>query len=175
MVQQTSIWLISLLLMLGITATFIFVYRKSSVRQPDYQPLQNRAYAIRTVFFLVLMFVLIPIGLYLLTDLPYPTADARTSADSVVDVTGYQWRWEMSQTEFQTGQTVLFRVRSADVNHGFGLYDSDLRLLGQVQAMPGFVNEMVHTFERPGNYKVLCMEYCGTAHHAMIMDITVSD
>src|SRR5690625_3055984 len=140
MTQQSIIWLISLVLMLGVLIVFSYIYLKSGGHRDDYTPLQVRAYAIRTVFFLVLLFVLVPTGLYLLTDLPYPDIDALESADRVVDVTGHQWRWEISETEFKTGQTVLFRVGSADVNHGFGIYDNNLRLVGQTQAMPGFIN-----------------------------------
>ena len=62
---------------------------------------------------------------------------------------------------------VVFELTSADVNHGFGVYDADGVLLFQVQVIPGDVQEIVHTFERPGTYEILCLEYCGAAHHLM--------
>ncbi len=173
MVQQEAVWLITLVLMSLILLVFIFVYARSQQRQADYTPLKNRAYSLRTKFFWFLVVTLIPAGLYTLTDLPYPKANAETGVDHVVDVVGYQWRWEISKTEFRAGETVLFRVSSADVNHGFGLYDPNLRLVAQVQSMPGYTNSMRHTFDKPGTYKALCMEYCGTAHHGMISDIQV--
>jgi cytochrome c oxidase subunit 2 len=59
------------------------------------------------------------------------------------------------------------------VNHGFALYDDQLHLLAQIQAMPGFTNKVRHRFTAPGKYKILCMEYCGLAHHGMVADFEV--
>ncbi|CAF0701745.1 hypothetical protein MPNT_410011 [Candidatus Methylacidithermus pantelleriae] len=56
---------------------------------------------------------------------------------------------------------VEFLVRAADVNHGFGLYDPDGRLVAEVQAMPGYTNRLTYVFKKPGTYKVLCLEFCG--------------
>ena len=68
-----------------------------------------------------------------------------------------------------------FRVSSADINHGFALYDPEMRLVAQTQAMPGYTNTLNYTFDRAGTYKVLCLEYCGIAHHNMVSEIKVSD
>lgn len=67
-----------------------------------------------------------------------------------------------------------FVVTSEDVTHGFALYDSDRRIVAQIQAMPGFVNRVRHHFTEPGKYEVLCLEYCGLAHHAMVAEINVA-
>ncbi|HRN76918.1 hypothetical protein [Ottowia sp.] len=173
MVQQEAVWLITLVLMSLILMVFMFVYARSQQRVEDYTPLKDRAYSLRTKFFWLLVVTLIPTGLYLLTDQPYAKAGDEAKADQVVDVVGYQWRWELSQSEFNAGETVLFRITSADVNHGFGIYDQNLRLVAQMQSMPGYTNLLRYTFDKPGTYKALCMEYCGTAHHGMISDIQV--
>ena len=55
-----------------------------------------------------------------------------------------------------------------------GVYDADYRLIFQVQAMPGYLNRVQHTFEKPGTYQVLCMEFCGVGHHDMTAKFTVS-
>ncbi len=68
----------------------------------------------------------------------------------------------------------MFNVSAADVTHGLGVYDENLRLLGQTQAMPGYENSLKITFDQPGKYKLMCMEYCGLVHHAMISDFTVA-
>jgi len=73
----------------------------------------------------------------------------------------------------EVGKPVVFKVTGADVNHGFGIYNEDLRLLGQTQAMPGYTNKLVYTFNKPGKYRILCLEYCGLAHHAMITELNV--
>ncbi len=72
------------------------------------------------------------------------------------------------------GRPVEFRVTAGDVNHGMGVYDETLRLLVQVQAMPGFTNRLVYTFAEPGTYRLLCLEYCGLAHHGMIAELKVT-
>jgi cytochrome c oxidase subunit 2 len=46
-------------------------------------------------------------------------------------------------------------------------------LLFQVQAMPGYVNQVEYVFDKPGTYHVVCLEYCGVAHHAMTAEFTV--
>jgi cytochrome c oxidase subunit 2 len=72
------------------------------------------------------------------------------------------------------GQPVEIRVTTADVNHGFGLYDANNRLVTQTQAMPGFTNVIRHVFTTPGTYRVLCLEYCGLGHHTMFSQIVVT-
>ena len=72
------------------------------------------------------------------------------------------------------GEVIEFRVTSEDVNHGFALYDEQQRMVAQIQAMPGFVNKVRYQFTAPGVYKVLCLEYCGVAHHGMVADIQVT-
>ena len=71
------------------------------------------------------------------------------------------------------GQAVEFQVTAEDVNHGFGIYNEAGQIVAQTQPMPGYVNNLVHTFKAAGNYQILCMEYCGLAHHTMVTTITV--
>jgi len=42
------------------------------------------------------------------------------------------------------------------------------------EPMPGYINKLRYTFTTPGTYRVLCLEYCGVAHHEMAADITVA-
>lgn len=91
----------------------------------------------------------------------------------VVNIASGQWWWEADATELPLGKQIEFRVTTEDVNHGLGIYDSNMRLLVQVQAMPGYVNSVVHTFDETGPYQILCMEFCGVAHHDMIADFEV--
>jgi cytochrome c oxidase subunit 2 len=85
-----------------------------------------------------------------------------------VDIVGAMWYWQLHPAQVESGRPVLFNVTSADVNHGLGIYDQDLRLLTQTQAMPGYVNKLAYTFTQPGIYRLMCLEYCGLAHHGMM-------
>ena len=82
--------------------------------------------------------------------------------------------WDLDQSEVVAGEPVEFRVTSADVNHGFGVYDATGVLVAQTQAMPGYVNRLTHVFETPGTYQVLCLEYCGLVHHNMTTGLVLS-
>jgi cytochrome c oxidase subunit 2 len=45
--------------------------------------------------------------------------------------------------------------------------------VAQTQSMPGYTNVLRHTFDEPGTYKILCLEYCGLGHHEMSAEINV--
>ena len=82
-------------------------------------------------------------------------------------VEGRQFGWVAEPKQIKAGMPVEFKVTSRDVNHGFGVFDSRGVILFQVQAMPKYVNRAIYTFDKPGTYKIVCMEYCGMAHHVM--------
>src|SRR5690348_16614480 len=106
--------------------------------------------------------VLVVIGVLVvglsLFDLPY-TSDAATGR-TVVKVTGGQFFWSLDPRQVAAGTHVRFDVTSIDVNHGFGLYDPHGHLIGSVQAMPGYHNELDLTLSTAGVYRIRCLEYC---------------
>ena len=61
------------------------------------------------------------------------------------------------------GKPVKFRVTSPDVIHGFQIVGTN----ANVMVIPGYVTEVVTTFRRPGEYLIVCNEYCGLSHHLM--------
>lgn len=145
----------------------------------------TRLYRIRGRYFLALIVVLVAALLLTLSRLPYKSTVA-AEVDYIVPVTGRIWSWEIGPLEdrdgnslpseplvLPVGTSLEFQVTAMDVNHGFGIYDDSGRLLAQTQAMPGYTNSLVHTFTAPGTYHVLCMEFCGLAHHTMVTTITV--
>jgi len=81
-------------------------------------------------------------------------------------VTAMQYAFELPAT-VPADTPVVFDVTSTDVNHGFGIYDPQDRLVAQVQAMPQYVNHLPLRFVQRGRYTVRCLEYCGIAHAAM--------
>jgi cytochrome c oxidase subunit II len=174
--QQTA-WLLSLTLMSLVAGGFAFVALRSGGRADDYTPLQLRAYRIRTGLFWALVLVLVPAMIYNLLNLPYSAAHARDDVSGApllsIEAKGFQWRWELSRNQLPLGQAVEFRVTSADINHGFAIYDPEMHIVAQTQAMPGYTNKLRYTFSKAGTYKVLCLEYCGVAHHNMMTEIKV--
>ena len=75
--------------------------------------------------------------------------------------------------EISAGTVVEFRVTSLDATHAFGVYDPKGAVVAQTQAMPGYVNRLRLRFGEAGRYAVLCLEYCGVAHHIMRSAIVV--
>ena len=173
--MQELAWLITIILMLCIVAVFAFVVLNSQ-DATEFAPVQKRFYSIRTKFFWLLFAAFIVLTFITLRSLPYAATHSASSGDAQqVTVTGYQWYWELSQESVVVNQPVIFTVKSEDVNHGMAIYDESLTLLTQVQSMPGYDNKVEYTFTKPGTYQILCMEYCGAAHHAMLSTLQVTE
>ncbi|TRM11868.1 cytochrome C oxidase subunit II [Lentibacillus cibarius] len=71
--------------------------------------------------------------------------------------------------EIPAGAEVTFTMTSKDVTHGFQVAGTNINAM----VMPGRIQKITHTFNEPGNYLVLCNEYCGTGHQLMSTEITV--
>lgn len=168
---QTVSALLTLLAVLALAGIFLHVRIRVHAAR-DYVSVQGRAYRIRAIGFAILMLVGLPVTIYLLRVNPYAAA---AGAPQVVNVNAAQWYWEFDRTDLTARQPVEFRVTSVDVNHGLGIYDQAGRLVAQTQAMPGYVNRLTHVFERPGTYQVLCLEYCGLAHHNMLVELEITE
>ncbi|MFL5617120.1 MAG: cytochrome C oxidase subunit II [Gemmatimonadaceae bacterium] len=124
----------------------------------------------RSLWGLAILFV--PTIAYSLTRMPYPVAGV-TPVVTVL-ASGQQWSWSIAPDTVPAGALVEIRVTGADVNHGFGIYDTSGRLVTQTQAMPGYTNVIRYTFSSPGTYRILCLEYCGLGHHTMASQLVVT-
>lgn len=172
---QESVLVLSLVLMAILTGVFIVIAINAGKEAVEYAPVQSKANGMRKILFWSLAVAGVLITVITTQDLPYAATRGDTAdADVVIDVNGRQWFWEMSATEVTAGETVVFNLTAGDVNHGFGVYDPNMVMLGQTQAMPGYTNSLKITFTEPGAYQLLCMEYCGLAHHGMIGELTVN-
>ncbi|MCB0881390.1 MAG: hypothetical protein KDC33_04120 [Thermoleophilia bacterium] len=97
----------------------------------------------------------------------------RAKADSTVDVKALQFAFVVQPATVKAGN-VDFKVTSADVSHGFGLFDPDGKMVSQIQAVPGVTSTLSTKLEKAGRYKILCFEYCGVNHAQMIGQIEVT-
>jgi len=96
------------------------------------------------------------------------------SGDVVVRVASRQFFWRVQPSTFPANREIEFRLTSADVNHGFGIYGPDDHLVAQVQVVPGKTQTLVHKFDKPGHYRILCLEFCGFGHALMQGAFTVT-
>lgn len=61
------------------------------------------------------------------------------------------------------GAQVTFYITSVDVTHGFIIE----RHNANIQVVPGHTGRITVTFNQPGEFKILCHEYCGAGHQRM--------
>ena len=165
--MQTVAWIWSLMFMAVIAAVFLWVVAGASrpaVEKADPAP----AYRWRNRLFWAVIVAGIVLTFGTLWDWPIAGhASAAPKPDVVIKAVGHQWRFQLDRDTVKVGELVEFEVTSSDVNHGFAIYQGKNRVVAQAQAMPGYVNKLRVRFTEPGEYEVLCLEYCGVAHHGM--------
>jgi cytochrome c oxidase subunit II len=164
---QQAAWQVSLFLIIILMAIFVFVVMNSGHKK-DYGQVKKKAYRIRNWAFIIVIGLMVAGTILTIKDIPFERPVYGSEKPVIVDAVAKQFAFELSQTEFEVGQPIEFLVTSADVNHGFGIYDEDMNIIAQTQAMPEYTNTIYYTFKKPGTYQILCMEYCGVAHHVMI-------
>ncbi len=130
-----------------------------------YERVQRVGYRLRRGWLGLLLVTGVVVLVLTFFDLPYASGSA--SKRMLVRVTGVQFVWSIAPDRVRAGTPIRFDVTSADVNHGFGIYDPKGHLVGSVQAMPGYHNELDLTFEEPGTYRIRCLEFCGLNHAVM--------
>lgn len=67
------------------------------------------------------------------------------------------------------GAKVHFEITSPDVVHGLLIPDTNVNMM----VVPGHVTEFDYTFNKSGEYAMLCHEYCGVGHHMMMGKLIV--
>ncbi len=117
--------------------------------------------------------VVILVSLLFATIFFTPYGESAGARKQVVQVNGFQFGWTIEPAAFEANVPVEFRLNALDVNHAFAVYNSDDELLFQVQVVPERTQKRVYTFKRPGTYRVLCFEFCGLFHDAMLATFTV--
>ena len=166
--MQTVAWASSIILMAIVAAIFLWVIIGASRKEGDGAAMAAAAFDWRNKLFWLVIVAGIVISFGTLWDWPIAGhATAAAKPDTVIRATGHQWRWTLDKDTVKVGQLVEFEVTALDVNHGFAIYRGKSEVVAQTQAMPGYVNRLQVRFTEPGEYEVLCLEYCGLAHHGM--------
>lgn len=169
---QSFAWYGSLIGIAAVAALFAAV-AASAASVDDPARIQSGVARLRRRLAWVFGLAFVPITALSLWAAPLRNDPRAVDGEHVVEVVGHQWFWEISESRLPADASVAFHVTSADVNHGFAIYDEDLRVVAQTQAMPGYVNVLRVRFPKPGSYRVLCLEYCGLVHHGMAASLEV--
>lgn len=87
---------------------------------------------------------------------------------------GSLWQWTPYAVgdgmTVPAGSTITFKLTSNNVIHGFMIRDTDINAM----VIPGEVTQVTHTFDEPGEYLIICHEYCGLGHHQMFSKVVVT-
>ncbi|MBO9596368.1 MAG: cytochrome c oxidase subunit II, partial [Cohnella sp.] len=81
----------------------------------------------------------------------------------------YTFGYDPQPMEVPAGATVHFTVTTSDVVHGFAIPGTNVN----VMVTPGEISHVTHTFDKPGEYLILCNEYCGIGHEMMQTTLVV--
>lgn len=101
-------------------------------------------------------------------DVVAPCADYETNGVPDVFMKGSQWRWDPI-LKLKAGQKVRVHLSSVDVLHGFSIQPIQMNFM----ASPGWDYVLTLTPAKAGEYMILCNEFCGADHHAMVGKIIV--
>jgi cytochrome c oxidase subunit 2 len=167
--QQQIVLAVTLLGMLCVAIPFILTARSASSSVSPTPLLEAPSRRVLVLLLIILGAIVTTATLWV-----WPHRVIANASTQTVNVTGHQWFWEFEPKTVKAGSPVVFNVNAGDVNHGLGVYSPDKRLLFQVQAMPGYLNRVEYTFDKPGTYQILCMEFCGIGHHLMSTNLTVT-
>jgi cytochrome c oxidase subunit 2 len=101
---------------------------------------------------------------------PLASAQAPTpTAPRVIEISAKRFEFAPSAITVKRGETVLLRLKSADVTHGF--YSKQLKIDEVIQ--PGKTLEVKLTPQTAGTFIVICDHFCGSGHGNMKMTIVV--
>lgn len=157
-------------------AFVIIIWRSTDApheRQEDHADTGRLAHGEKAWFLIAVA----ALGALLLATLPF-IPYGRNSAEAGqqrVDVEAVQFAWIMQPSSVAAGTPVRFTIESSDVSHGFAVYDAGNTMEFQVQSLPDHATDYVHTFDEPGTYQVVCLEFCGVGHHRMLGTIRVEE
>lgn len=89
----------------------------------------------------------------------------------VVSMVAEMFLFDPDEVVVPLGEPVTFRITSPDVIHGVLVVGTNVNAM----VIPGYVSEFSITFPEPGEYLMVCHEYCGLLHHEMLGTIIVEE
>ncbi|GEJ59047.1 cytochrome c oxidase subunit II [Anaeromyxobacter diazotrophicus] len=151
---------------------FYLRYRRRAAHQPTPHVEPKAIHEVLFIGVPLAFFLLwFAIGFPLFVRLQTPPKDAMD-----VYVQGKKWMWKFAYPggpngvdvlRVPAGRPVRLLITSRDVIHSF--FVPDFRL--KQDAVPGRYSQIWFTAKAPGSHQVLCAEYCGIGHSAMLAEI----
>ncbi len=88
---------------------------------------------------------------------------ANSDGSYTVTMIALMFAFQPNEIRIPAGSPVTFRMSSSDVVHGFQIVGTN----GNTMVIPGYVSQFTMSFDDPGEYLIVCNEYCGLGHHSM--------
>jgi cytochrome c oxidase subunit II len=104
-----------------------------------------------------------------LTPFTQGNVDFKDNNHFEIRVVARMWEFDPAEIILPEKADADFYVSALDVNHGFEVAGTNVNLM----AVPGTVNTAHHRFDKPGEYVLICHEYCGLNHQKMFGKIRV--
>lgn len=76
---------------------------------------------------------------------------------------GQAWAFVPAEVTVPAGAEITITATSADVLHGIHVDGTRVNMM----LIPGQISRSSYRFEEPGQYAIICHEYCGVGHHTM--------
>ena len=76
---------------------------------------------------------------------------------------GQQWSWDPI-LKLKKNETYRLHLSSSDVTHGFSLFPINMNF----EVVPGWDSVLTITPTTSGTFNIICNEFCGIGHHAML-------
>jgi cytochrome c oxidase subunit 2 len=116
----------------------------------------------------VAFLVVTGVSLHLITHatIPWKPMDLNRSAVKAdktftINIVKHKFILPPKKMTIKKGQIARFNVTSEDLTYGFGLFRKDNSMVFQMQVLPGYVNDILWHFDRPGIYSIRSTEYSG--------------
>ncbi|MBI2965497.1 MAG: cytochrome C oxidase subunit II [Chloroflexi bacterium] len=85
-----------------------------------------------------------------------------------------RFAWVPNSIVLEASVPYRIHLSSKDVNHGFSIHrDGEPAQKANFQVVPGYEYVLPMEFDDPGVYYIVCQEYCGIGHQAMLGKIVV--
>ncbi len=86
-------------------------------------------------------------------------------------ILAYMWAFEPAELRVPAGSEVTFVVTSRDISHGFMIEHHNANM----ELLPGHISRIQARFNEPGEYRIICNQYCGRGHQIMHAVIVVEE
>ncbi|HJS42507.1 MAG TPA: cytochrome c oxidase subunit II [Gemmatimonadales bacterium] len=92
-----------------------------------------------------------------------------TPDGATVVMIAMMFAFQPAEIRVPAGKPVTFRLTSSDVTHGLSIVGTN----GNTMVVPGYISQFTTVFHTPGEYLIVCNEYCGLSHHLMSAKLIV--